>query len=237
VRRILALGLVLGFAAGVLAAADAVSDATRAELNRERRRLSADLKSLADVTHRLETAATQLAGAARAMADAATRGDSADDLSRRDEAVSDAEQDVRALLERRRILADRVIERRRTIASLESDLSGRKVVDALSGRWSVLIDPGEQKGVFNLTLNGTLVSGEYTLEGGASGSLRGTLVNDRLRLERVDSRLGFSAIYYGRLVRDAATVSGTWETTTFATGSPESGTWKAVREEDKEDNP
>ena len=30
------------------------------------------------------------------------------------------------------------------------------------------------------------------------GSLRGTLVNERLRLERVDSKLGFSAVFYGR---------------------------------------
>src|SRR5215831_8615877 len=222
---------------GILAGSDAVSDAARAELTRERRRLSADLRSLSEVSRRLESAVNQLAGAVRAVSDAANRGDAPEDLTRRDEAVAAAEQDVRALLERRRILADRVIERRRTVAALESDLSGRRMADSLSGRWSVLIDPGEQKGVFNLTLNGTLVSGEYSLEGGYSGSLRGTLVNDRLRLERVDSRQGFSAIYYGRLVRDDATISGTWETTTYAAGTPESGAWREAREEEKEENP
>ncbi len=236
-RLAAALGLAVLAGSGVLAAADAASEATRAELARERRRLSTDLKSLSEVTRRLETSAAQLSSSVRAVADAAARGDAPEDLTRRDEAVAVVEQEVRTLLDRRRILADRLVERRRTIAALEADLSGRKATDPLSGRWSVLIDPGEQKGVFSLSLNGTIVSGEYTLEGGFSGSLRGTLVNDRLRLERVDSRLGFSAIYYGRLVRDAATMSGTWETTTFGTGSPESGAWKATRDEEKEDNP
>ena len=219
-------------------AADAAADAARAELARERRRLGADVRHLAEVTRRLETSLSQLAGAVRAVADATGRADSGpDELTRREDAVSAAEQEVRGLLERRRLLADRVVERRRTIAALEDDLLGKKPPDAITGRWVVLVDPGEQKGVFRMSLEGTIVSGEYTLEGGYSGSLRGTLVNDRLRLERVDSRLGFSAVYYGRLVRDGPSISGTWEATTFGEGTPGSGRWKAVREEEKEETP
>ena len=66
-------------------------------------------------------------------------------------------------------------------------------------------------------------------------ALRGTLVNDRLRLERVDSRLGFSAIYYGRVARDATSIAGTWEATTFGNGVAGAGVWKALREEDREE--
>ena len=86
-----------------------------------------------------------------------------------------------------------------------------------------------------MTLDGTLISGEYTLEGGHSGSLRGTFINDRLRVERVDSKLGFTAVYFGRLARDGNTIGGTWESTNFGTGGPGSGRWQAVREEEKEE--
>jgi len=219
----------------VFSLADAVSDATRADLARERRRLGSDVRSLSDLTRRLETSLSQLASAARVVSDAVGRGDPPDEITRREDAVSAAEQEVHALLDRRRLIADRVVERRRTIAALESDLSGRRSVDALTGRWSVLLDPGEQKGTLRLNLDGTIVSGEYTLEGGFSGSLRGTLVNDRLKLERVDSTLGFSAIYYGRLSRDSSTISGTWESTDVSGGAPSSGRWRAVREEEKEE--
>jgi hypothetical protein len=219
-------------------AVDAAADAARAELVRERKRLAGDIRSLADVTHRLESALAQLSGAARAVGEAAGRADAGpEEIARREEAVSASEQEVRALLERRRLLAERLAERRRTIAALEADLSVKKPADALSGRWTVIVEPGEQKGVFRMSLDGTIVSGEYTLEGGYSGSLRGTLVNDRLRLERVDSTLGFSAVYYGRLVREAASISGTWEATSFGGGSPTGGRWRAVREEEKEESP
>ena len=80
------------------------------------------------------------------------------------------------------------------------------------------------------------MSGDYTLEGGFSGSLRGTLVGDRLRMERVDSQLGFIGIFYGRLARDGSSVAGTWELTTFGVGAAGQGKWRAVpiREEGEE---
>jgi hypothetical protein len=233
-RRILA-GALLALWSGALPAADA-SDAVKAELARERRRLSSDSKTLADVSRRLEIALTQLASASRAVSEAAAKSDSgADEIAHREDAVSESEQEVRALLEKRRLVAERVVERRRSIAALETELQTKKPADAVSGRWSVLLDPGAQRGVFRMTLEGTIVSGEYTLDGGFSGSLRGTLVSDRLRLERVDSSLGFSAIFYGRVARDGTSIAGTWEATTFGSGAVGAGIWRAVREE--EENP
>src|SRR5262245_33392270 len=67
VRRALAALLLAG--GGVFVLADTVSDATRAELARERRRLSSDVRSLADVSRRVETSLSQLAAAARAVSD------------------------------------------------------------------------------------------------------------------------------------------------------------------------
>ena len=216
-------------------AADA-ADASRAERARERRRLAGDTTRLSETSRRLEAALSTLASASRLLAEGAARADSgADELSRREEAVADAEQDVRSLLEKRRLLAERVLDRRRSIGMLEAEITVRKPADLISGRWTVTVEPGEQRGVFRMSLEGTLISGEYTLEGGYSGSLRGTLINDRLRLERVDSKLGFSAVFIGRLARDGTAISGTWESTTFGTGGPGSGRWVAAREEEKEE--
>jgi hypothetical protein len=100
------------------------------------------------------------------------------------------------------------------------------------------MDPGEQRGVFRMSLDGTIVSGDYTLEGGYSGSLRGTLVGDRLRVERVDSQLGFVGIFYGRLARDGSSIAGTWESTTFGAGAAGAGRWRAAPiKEDAEETP
>lgn len=235
-KRTIAACLLVLAGAGSLGA-DAATDAARAELSRERRRLASEASRLSEVSRRLEAALQDLAEANRAVADGGARADvGTDELVRREEAVAAVEQEVKTLLERRRLLADRLVERRRTIAVLETEIGGKaKVPDVVSGRWTVLVEPGEQKGVFRMNLDGTLVSGEYTLDGGYSGSLRGTLVNDRLRLERVDSRLGFSAVYFGRLNRDGGTIAGTWEATTFGTGSPGAGRWRAVREEEPEE--
>jgi len=211
------------------------SDAARAELARERRRLAADVARLADVSRRLDAALSHLENASRAVADGVSRGDvGADELARREEAVGDAEEDVRSLLEKRRLVADRVVDRKRSIALLEADLSARKPADAVTGRWTVSIDPGDQRGVFRLSLDGAIISGDYSLEGGYTGSLRGTLVNDKLRLERVDSKLGFSAVYVGRVAPDGGSIAGTWESANFGDGGPVQGRWAAVREEEKE---
>lgn len=107
-----------------------------------------------------------------------------------------------------------------------------------------------------------LLSGEAVLADSAADAARAELARERRRLssddarlaevsrsleaslselaevlERVDSKLGFSAIYYGRLTRDGSSITGTWESTTFGLGDPGSGRWRAVREEEREDTP
>jgi hypothetical protein len=220
------------FSAAVALGADAVADGIRADLLRERRRLSTDSRALADTSRRLESAASELASASRAVSEAASRNEiGVEEVARREDLLATSEQEVRSLLDRRRILAERVIERRRSIALLEADLQTKRPPDGLSGRWSVLLDPGEQKGVFRIRLDGTIVAGEYMLEGGDTGSLRGTLVNGRLRVERVDSKKGFSTVYFGSVARDGQSIAGTWEATTFGTGGPGSGRWRAVKDD------
>jgi hypothetical protein len=242
--RRLSVGLVFVVAAAVgTLLADAVSDVLKADLARERRRLAADTSSLAEVTRRLETAVNDLSTASRAVADFAGRSDSSpEEILRREEAVALAEGEVRTLLDRRRLVVERILERRRNIALLDAELRGKSrpaaAQDLLSGRWNVTMDPGEQRGVFRMALDGTIVSGDYTLEGGFFGSLRGTLVGDRLRIERVDSQLGFVGIFYGRLARDGSSIAGTWESTTFGAGAAGAGRWRAAPiKEDAEETP
>ena len=67
---------------------------------------------------------------------------------------------------------------------------------------------------YALTLShGTLVTGTDSPAGGWNGSFRGTLVAGKVRLERIDSQIGFAAIFYGRLVSagSSSRLEGTWE--------------------------
>ncbi len=101
--------------------------------------------------------------------------------------------------------------------------------DPLSGTWRLAVEPGGQEGQMSLQLDGTLVQGTYHLSGNWIGSLRGTFVAGKVRLERIDSQIGFAAIFHGRLQGQGknATLQGNWEATQLAAGMPSSGTWVA----------
>jgi hypothetical protein len=76
------------------------------------------------------------------------------------------------------------------------------------------------------------VTGLYQLSGGWKGSMRGTLIGDRVHLERIDAQQGFVAVYNGRLVTRGGEkrIEGVWEATGLATGQPAAGSWVARRE-------
>ena len=129
------------------------------------------------------------------------------------------------------LLRERIGERLRRIGAIQEELVGgsrRGVPDPLSGRWRVRFYPQDRLGTFVLRLDGTVISGEYQIEGGPAGSLRGTVSNNIVRLERVDARSGFDMNLLGRL-DPAGLLSGTWHATELAAGAPASGEWSAVR--------
>jgi len=140
---------------------------------------------------------------------------------------------LNALQARLTDLSTQISRRMDRIAALkvEQDLArGEEATEEpLTGKWEVILNPGDQEGVFRLKQSTTLISGDYTLTGGWTGSLKGTLVGDRVRLERIDSEKGFIAVYYGRLKKEEETISGTWEATMFTTGGPMTGTWSAKK--------
>lgn len=134
----------------------------------------------------------------------------------------------------------RIEDRLRRIGFLESESGARAAEaprdprDPLTGRWSVVVLPQNQTGTFDLALNGTLVSGIYTLSGGnlptSAGSFRGTYSDNRLRLERVDARRGFDSVFLGSVDPATGRLSGTWSANDLASGQPARGDWSATRE-------
>jgi hypothetical protein len=168
---------------------------------------------------------------AGAMVEALRQGEELDALRARDEHLQELESlllmrifDVQRV--RREVLANRaIVEAADGLAASASDQVG-----VLTGNWTLTVQPG-LKGTAYLVQQGTLVSGTYELSGGWTGSLRGTLVANKIRLERIDSQLGFAAIFYGELNTgvDPPVIQGRWEATQLATGMPSAGGWQAVR--------
>ena len=125
----------------------------------------------------------------------------------------------------------RIQDRLRRIGFLEGELGQPAPArDPVSGVWQVSILPQNQTGTFQIDVNGTLVTGSYTLSGGVSGSFRGTYSENRLRLERIDSRRGFDSVFLGSVDPATGRLGGSWTANDLASGQPASGTWSAIRQ-------
>ena len=180
-----------------------------------------------------ETWALVDAGAG-AMVEAQRQGADLEALRVREEQLQELESQLMMRLSevqrvRREVLTNlSVIEAAGGITSSQSGRSG-----VLDGTWELTVQPGLTGSAY-LVQQGTLVSGTYELSGGWTGSFRGTLVANKIRLERIDSQLGFAAIFYGELnlTADPAVIQGRWEATQLAAGMPSAGGWRAVRAEE-----
>lgn len=101
--------------------------------------------------------------------------------------------------------------------------------ESVTGIWDVTLLPGGEKGVFALFQSGTVVSGQYVLDGPFRGSLDGTLIDRRLMLQRIDDRLGRSMDFSGFLSPDGQALRGTWENYDLANGQTRTGSWAGKR--------
>jgi len=236
VRRFgLFMGVILAAASAVAGPRDVVFQ-LRVQLAVKQDLLADRIKELEDLETDLEQAWARVSHLSSDLARAHDQGESLQSLQLREADLRLAEAELEAVLGQARDL-------RAAMISLEQeiDLIGRRIEalrngpgrheDPLSGRWRLAVDPGGLEGEVRLELDGTLVTGVYTLSGGWYGSLKGTLVGDKLRLERIDSQLGFAAILYGQLftAEDPPRIQGTWEATNLSAGLPSSGTWIATR--------
>ena len=240
----LALTLAIAFPARAAGPprADSVLEFISLSLDMERRGTLDDLEDFERITARVSRAEGDLSAAVQRLGRLA-REMTADRQAVRnaEDAVAEATARVRAEEERRRTISARVAERVRKIAALRSELLRRREIsrepdDPISGRWEVQINPGAVRGIFQLVLDGTLVWGEYSLDGGFRGSFRGTLVGDRLSLERIDSERGFDARFWGRLNVPLKRITGTWEATALAPAvGPVAGSWAATPAKEPEE--
>lgn len=230
-------GLLLALAAWAQVPDPVVLDVFRTQLDLEKRLIGSELAQLEKSQEDLRQACDRMLRLADDLLRAQRDGEDLATLNARSTDLRRAEAEVAALIAGAQQLRATIAARRAVLEQLaaevkrleEAQASGQ---DDLSGRWNVTLEPGGLRGTFDLRLFGTLVSGVYELAGGWRGSLRGTLVGNTVRLERIDAQLGFVAVYTGRLeVRgNERRIEGTWQATNLAAGLPSSGTWLAQRE-------
>lgn len=245
-RRLVLAGLVAALLPSAALAAVARTEATveglTVALDLERRARAAEVEELdaasAQIVRAQDTAASRRSRLLQLARDPQTEVDTLLDA---EDSLTEAEALVRAAQDRRRAAASRLVERGRRIAFLLEEIArrragGRAASDPVTGRWEVRINPGDRKGSMRLNLDGTIVSGDYVLDGGFRGSVRGTFVSEKLTLQRIDSERGYDANFYGQLVAAQRRLAGTWESTTIAPlDGPAGGTWVATREPDQDD--
>lgn len=137
-----------------------------------------------------------------------------------------------------RDLLSRLLDLRRRQAILAAELRRTRgapadLPDPVTGAWNLTLRPGERRGLLDLTLDGTSISGTLGLEDGSFGSVRGSLSGGLIRLERVSAEGGLDLILEGRLDRQDGTLQGTWRPLVLGRGETEGGTWTArkVRED------
>jgi hypothetical protein len=170
------------------------------------------------------------------------QGESLESIQLRDDDLRLAEAEMMMHLLESQRLRRSLMDSQALIAATEDEIRRLETVvgpdeDPLTGNWRVVVEPGGQEGFLSLELDGTLVQGTYRLDGGWTGSLRGTLIAGKVRLERIDSQMGFVAIFYGRLQVSGgrSRLQGNWEATQLASGLPSAGSWVAERVEELPD--
>ena len=99
----------------------------------------------------------------------------------------------------------------------------------IAGVWRVEAQPIDLYGVFELAAEDLLVTGTYRMSNGNQGSMRGTLVGERLELEMIDSNQGAIATVRGVLDTIKGEIRGRWFAFDLSAGRPASGDWSAYK--------
>lgn len=228
--------------APVASASQPLADGLREQIAIHRELMRLDMLEFEDQRARLQEAWVRVERGSADLMAAQQQGESLDSLSLRDEDLRQAEAELMMELFASQRLRRALLESQAMIAATEAEI--RRLAgevgpegDPITGTWRLVLEPGGQEGLMFLSLDGTLIQGTYRLSGDWSGSLRGTFVAGKVRLERVDSQLGFAAIMYGRLSdRDSSgRMEGSWEATQLSSGLPSGGNWVAEREDDLSD--
>lgn len=164
-----------------------------------------------------EPSAGALEDLAASLADARGRAEAAEDEAAR------LRRELLELLRRRAIVRNELSRVRGGPAGLP---------DPVTGAWNLELQPGGHRGLLDLTLDGTQVSGTLGLDDGSFGSVRGAFTNGSLRLERVSAEGGLDMVLEGRLDAEDGAFEGTWRPLVLGRGESPGGTWEAVPAEE-----
>ena len=231
-RRAVLIVVVLGLLQPAMTAGQ-VAESLREQIKVREDLLARQLRELGEMREELREIWTRLEQQTGGMLQAQSEGETVESLRLRDADLRKAETEFLAALFDSQRQRSSILENRSMIAAIElevqrlaTEIGGAEA--PLTGSWRLAVEPG-QEGVVYLQQQGTLVAGTYSLSGGFSGSFRGTFVAGKVRLERIDSQIGFAAIFYGRLVGSGSNrrLQGNWEATQLASGLPSAGTWGA----------
>ncbi len=234
-RRLLSCLLLLPWLAAA-AWGDEGAVSFRSAIELEQRLLAEDLSRLSDAREQ-ERAALAGAAAAAESFDAAVRQPEVGaaqlrpllrDLAVAEAVVTVTQQQVTAV---RTTLEERLRRLEALRQELQKVALGEpgSVADPVSGRWRVEIANPRETGHFVLKLVGSEVTGTYELAGGGHGSLRGTYVQGRLRLERIDAEAGLDGVLEGTVDARLGTTKGFWSPSRLSTGGPGGSGWSGVR--------
>ena len=105
--------------------------------------------------------------------------------------------------------------------------------EGLSGSWDVVYAPSNDRAVFALRQSGAIIEGEYQQDGGFRGSLQGTLINNKLVLHRIDSKLGAVSDLEGHVAPDQKSIKGTWLSRLIGDGTASTGAWTGKKRESR----
>ena len=230
--------LLITLATSLLAHAQ-VADSMREQAKIREMVLAGQVREMVEIREELREVWTRLEQQSGGLLQAQREGETVDSLRLRDADLREIEAQMRAALSRSQQLRRSMLENREMLAAIGIEVDRLSAVVGaaeapLNGTWRLVVEPG-QDGFAYLQQQGTLVSGTYALSGGFTGSFRGTFVSGKVRLERIDSQIGFAAIFYGRLVGrgENLRLQGNWEATQLASGLPSRGSWTATRVSDE----
>ena len=158
-----------------------------------------------------------------------------EELRRSESELSEAAQIVAARLNQTALARMQVYDRRQRLILLEQRLAqagGGPLVpeSGMSGLWQVEMEPGEVFGLMRVESDGTLLSGTYVLSNGEQGSIRGTVIDNEVEIERIDSARGFVDTLEGDLDAPRGALQGRWTGNDLAPADgPTTGTWSGRR--------
>ncbi len=217
-----------------------VADGLREQVKIHEIVLQGQLEALGEARQELRELWSQLEEQTGNLMRAQQEGETVESLRLRDDDLRRVESEFAAAIVKFQQERRATLDNRTMLAALATEVERLSVevgeAEApLTGTWRLVVEPG-QDGLAYLQQQGTLVTGTYALSGGFSGSFRGTLVAGKVRLERIDSQIGFAAIFYGRLVGQGRNLrlQGNWEATQLASGLASSGNWTGAKVQERE---